>query len=97
MLLESLSEHLVYSFVGFGAAEGIRWDRCQGPRLSQRSMLFKLVCSQKPCWEPHHAFVPVLLIITYDFDAYQDADDMQDQEQGFLKVVKWRIYQKDLN
>ena len=52
---------------------------------------------RKPCWEPHHAFVPVLLIITYDFDAYQDADDMQDKEQRFLNVVKCSIFQKDLN
>lgn len=60
-------------------------------------MLYKLACFQKPCWEPHHAFVPVLLIITYGFDAYHDADDMQDKEQGFLKVLKCRIFHKDLN
>lgn len=93
----SRSEPVVCSFVGFGAAEDIRWDSCQTPTLSQRWMLYKLACFQKPCWEPHHAFVPVLLIITYGFDAYHDADDMQDKEQGFLKVLKCRIFHKDLN
>lgn len=85
------------ALVGFGAAEGIRWDSCRGPMPSQRSMLYKLCCFQKPCWEPHRAFVPVLLIITYGFDGSQDTDDMQDKEQGFLKVVKCRTFQKDLN
>lgn len=28
-----------------------------------------LASFQKPLWEPYHAFLPILLIITYDFDA----------------------------
>lgn len=83
--------------MGFGAAADIRWESCQAPVLSQRLMPYKLACFHKPCWEPHHAFVPVLLIITYDSDAYQAADDMQDKQKGFSKVVKCWIFQKYLN
>lgn len=60
-------------------------------------MLYKLACFQKPHWEPHHAFVPVLLIITSDSDAYQSADDMKDKEQGFLTGVKRWIIHKYVN
>lgn len=60
-------------------------------------MPYKLTCFHKPCWEPHHAFVPVLLIITYDSDAYQGADDMQDKQKGFSKEVKCWLFQKYLN
>lgn len=91
------SQSLSNSFVGFGAAADIRWESCQDPVLSQRLMPYKLACFHKPCWEPHHAFVPVLLIITSDSDAYQGADDMQDKQQGFSKVVKCWIFQKYLN
>lgn len=91
------SQSLTNSFVGFGAAADIRWESCQAPAPSQRLMPYKLACFHKPCWEPHHAFVPVLLIITYDSDAYQGADDMQDKQQGFSKAVKCRIFPKYLN
>lgn len=86
-----------HSFVGFGAAADIRWESCQAPVLSQRLMPYKLACFHKPCWEPHHAFVPVLLIITYDSDAYQGADDMQDKQKRFSKVVKCWVFQMYLN
>lgn len=91
------SQSLSNSFVGFGAAADIRWESCQAPALSQRLMPYKLACFHKPCWEPHHAFVPVLLIITYESDAYQGADDMQDKQKGFSKVVKCWIFQMYLN